>query len=338
MSDVTNEIPIDWSSWSDDKKDQWLLLQKAAAIEDSEPAKFYCIKCTRPVKYIQVHINKEHYDPNDISFIVTTAQQKILQTQQSNQYSPIPTKGILWFYGDDPAKDKDWHVITIHGLQSVKPSGGVWMPQLRDIYRFKRKEYLETLSLLTGNIFRKFPPTIYAVDQSRDPTYTEILLKRLGKQRMMPVKFGNSGSTNTKLDLKLIGRGYIKTGYEFPDADLLLRKKLVTPEKADTIRNLKEEMMREMITSTASDRISFDHPPNKNNDSVHSWELSLKAVMEYQKNRLGDGFAEMFSSVHVKGYQTALDTKSKTELTRENITKRFNAKRFGSHTNINVEL
>jgi hypothetical protein len=42
--------------------------------------------------------------------------------------------------------------------------------------------------------------------------------------------------------------------------------------------------------------------------------------------------------VHVKGYQTALDTKSKTELTRENITKRFNAKRFGSHTNINVEL
>jgi len=334
-----DEIPITWNQITDNEKQDWLNQQKQSAIQDTDtPARFYCLKCKRPVKFIQVHINQEHYSPHDISFVVTTEQQKILQTQQSTKYVPVPTKGMLWFYGDDPAKNKDFHSIVIHGLVASKPNSGTWLPMMRDIYRFKRREYLDTLSFLTGSLFRKFPPTIYAVDYSRDPTYAEILLKRLGKQKVMPIKFGNSGETNTKLDLKLIGRGYLKTGYKFPDPDLLVRKKLMDPVKAGIIRTLREELMREMLTTTASDRISFDHPPGKNNDTVHGWELSLKAVMEYQKNRLGDGFTVMFPHVHVKSYNTVLDLKTKTQLTRENILKRIGNKHLGTETKINVEI
>ena len=124
----------------------------------------------------------------------------------------------------------------------------------------------------------------------------------------------------------------------FYEAEALIRKRLMEPAKADIIRTLKEELLREMIVPTNSGRISFDHPINKNNDTVHSWELSLKAVMEYQKNRLGDGFADMFPSVHVKRYNSALDIKSKTQLTRDNVLKRIGNRKLGSNTKINVEM
>lgn len=46
-------------------------------------------------------------------------------------------------------------------------------------------------------------------------------------------------------------------------------------------------MLHEQVKYTNNDRVTFDHPAGKHNDMVHGWELSLEAVMEFQKRNLG---------------------------------------------------
>ena len=251
-----------------------------------EPHEYYCLRCKQKVLHVDMHKMREHAGLSDYSFILTMEQYR---QQLSLDATGNPLKGkYLWFYGDDPARDKDFQGIVIEGLQSRK--SGRWLPRLRDIYRFQHKNYLETLEFLANNLFKKMPPALYTVDASNNPAYAELLERKLGTNRVVPLKFGNSGTTNTKYDLKVIGKQYIKLGYEFPDPDYLLRERKITPEKAGLLRILKEEALREMAVLTESDRISFQHPLGKNNDMVHAWEMSLKGVMEYQKKNFGVSF------------------------------------------------
>ncbi len=45
--------------------------------------------------------------------------------------------------------------------------------------------------------------------------------------------------------------------------------------------------MHEQVEHTKNDRVTFNHPIGKHNDTVHGWELSLDAVMEFQQKNLG---------------------------------------------------
>jgi len=50
---------------------------------------------------------------------------------------------------------------------------------------------------------------------------------------------------------------------------------------------MKKEMIHEQMQYTDSGRITFNEPVGRHNDLVHGWELSLKAVMEFQEKNLG---------------------------------------------------
>jgi len=133
--------------------------------------------------------------------------------------------------------------------------------------------------------FNRFPPMIAKIDTSREDFLTNALQRKYGESKIMPVKFVNSGTSNTKFHLKQIGYSYIKSGYEWPN-DLKLEQQGFT-RFAKLLRILKKEMMHELVTKTDTGRISFGHPSGKHNDLVHSWEMSLDAVMEFQQKNLG---------------------------------------------------
>ena len=262
-------------------------------------ASHYCTRCKRPVQNPETHKITDHAGLKDYSFIITMEEFR-QQLTTGPDGKPLVGK-YLYFYGDDPARDRDYHGIVINALPARKSDK--WLPRLRDLYRFQNRNYIETLEFLANNLFKKMPPAIYTVDASNNPAYAELLERKLGK-RLHPLKFGNSGTTNTKYDLKVIMKQYIKLGYEFPDPDYLLRQRMVTPEKADLLRILKDEALREMAVLTESDRISFEHPLGKHNDMIHAEEMSLKGVMEYQKGNFGISF-QAISMMHGASHETA---------------------------------
>lgn len=259
----------------------------------------YCNRCNAPVHNLDVHKIANHPGLKDYSFIISMEEHR---NKLAGQDGKSLAGKYLWFYGDDPARDRDFHGIVINGLPARKTDK--WLPRLRDVFRFQNRNYIETLEFLAKDLFKKMPPTRYTVDASNNPAYAELLERKLGTNKLVPLKFGNSGTTNTKYDLKVIGKQYIKLGYEFPDPDYLLRQRMVTPDKADLLRILKDEALREMAILTESDRISFEHPLGKHNDMVHAWEMSLKGVMEYQKNNFGVSF-QAISMMHGASHETA---------------------------------
>jgi len=190
---------------------------------------------------------------------------------------------IAWFYGNDPARERDYHTIVINGLKP-QVSGGTSMPMLRDIYRFKGKDYLEVLNFLFNNLFKKYPPMRFAVDASRDPTFAELLTRKLGEEKTISYKF----TIDSKLHLMTIMRNYLLAGYKLPDVESLVRNGLIDADKAEMIRQLKQESLREQMRPAVGDKISFSDG-GKHNDLLHGEALSLKAVYDYTKSHSGFG-------------------------------------------------
>ena len=122
------------------------------------------------------------------------------------------------------------------------------------------------------------------IDASREIFVANGLIRKYGETKIIPVKFGNTGSTNTKFHLKQVGYSYINSGYQWPNYTKI---ETVNPSLAKLIKILKQEMMHEQVDYTETGRVTFKHPIGKNNDLVHGWELSLDAVMEFQQKNLG---------------------------------------------------
>lgn len=189
----------------------------------------------------------------------------------------------VWFYGNDPARERDYHTIVINGLPP-QLRGGTQLPMLRDIYRFRGKDYLEVLNFLFNNLFKKYPPMRYAVDYSRDPTWAELIRKKLGEEKTIEYKF----TIDSKLHLMTIWRNYLLAGYTLPDVENMVRNNTISADKAQMIRELKQESLREQLKPSLGDKISFSDG-GKHNDLLHGQALSLKAVYEYTKNHSGFG-------------------------------------------------
>ena len=189
---------------------------------------------------------------------------------------------IKWFYGNDPARDSDYHTIVINGLKPIH--GDFWIPLLRDVYRFKGKDYLDVLNFLYGNLFKKYPPMRFAVDYTRDPTWAELITRKLGEEKTIHYKF----SIDSKLHLMTILRNYLLAGYTLPDVEKLVREKRIDADKAQLLREIKTESLREQTKPTTGDKISFSDG-GKHNDLLHGQALSLKAVFDYTKSHSGFG-------------------------------------------------
>jgi hypothetical protein len=211
--------------------------------------------------------------------------------RQSNK--PLQSNKIFGlFHGIDPATKNDYYTDVIHVLYE-KPKSIAhkdasefnWNPFLVKIARIKQKN-LDPNEILDMQIriFNRYPPTYVTIDATREEFLSAALIRKYGQSRIKALKFSNSGTSNTKFGLKQLGYAYIKGGYEWPD---IYRLEKTHPRYAKLIRILKKEMMSEQVEYTENGRITFNHPIGKHNDLVHAWEMSLDAVMQFQKKNLG---------------------------------------------------
>ena len=221
----------------------------------------------------------------------------------------------LWFYGNDPARDADYHTIIINGLFPRPTDGSDWLPLLRDIYRIQKTDYLDVLNFLFNDLFKKMPPRMFVTDATRDPTFAELITRKLGANKVLSYKF----TIDSKLHIMQIFKDYLKQGYTLPDPDELLREGRTTPEKAEWIREMKIESLREQMKPTSGDKISFSDG-GKHNDLLHGEALSLKGAYDYQKRA---GFGNGQDSLFGYGATDNYDSRSTMQQTQDHVMQRF---------------
>ncbi len=205
-----------------------------------------------------------------------------------SQVQPRPIVGF--FHGIDPATQNDYYTDIVHVL-TEKPKVNVyhpqekklWVPYLCGMIRLKKLDPNEMIDKQV-KMFNKFPAMLTKIDSTREEFYSNALIRKYGETKIIQVKFGNSGASNTKFQLKQVGYSYIKAGYQWPD---WIKIERTQPRFAKLGRILKSEMMKEQFKTTATGRVTFEHPIGKHNDMVHGWELSLDAVMEFQQKNFG---------------------------------------------------
>lgn len=201
-------------------------------------------------------------------------------------------------YGLDPASKNDYFGITIHQLpkfvapgfcyyceiQTMQPDGKCgdcgkpwpWntnLPRLKTVWDATgMNSFLDALDKLEQDLFPKYPPTLIVADYTNEKTFTDLLRKDYGDERVEPVNFTIPSKTMLKED----GLSIIKMGYEFPNPDFVKN-----PETAQRIRNTVDQLIHEQVITTKSGKITFDHEPGKHNDLAISWELSIHGCLRY---------------------------------------------------------
>lgn len=201
-----------------------------------------------------------------------------------------PNKLAGFFHGIDPATKNDYYTDAIH-LLTHKPTSNTevqgkdfkWLPLLVDIVRLKKRDPNDIMDIQI-KLFNRFPPMYATIDSTREDFLSSALQRKYGETRIIPMKFSNTGSSNTKFKLKQLGYAYIQAGYEWPNINKI---EVQFPRYAKLLRLLKKEMMHEQQKATETGRVTFSHPLGKHNDLVHAWEMSLNSVMEFQKKNLG---------------------------------------------------
>jgi hypothetical protein len=201
-------------------------------------------------------------------------------------------KLVGFFHGIDVATQGDFFANVVHALfekpvlhHGDKVEDQVWNPVIVSIMRLAKRDPNKMIDLQIKQ-FNKYPPMLCKIDSSREDFLTFALQRKYGESKIIGVKFLNSGGqSNTKFMLKQTGYSYLNAGYQWPNDEML--DEISTPRNAKLFRILKREMMYELAEYTKSGRITFNHPIGKHNDLVHGWELSLSAVMDFQKKNLG---------------------------------------------------
>jgi hypothetical protein len=173
--------------------------------------------------------------------------------------------------------------------------------------------------------FKRYPPFRYYVDATRDPTWAEIITKKLGENVVNEYKY----TQDSKLRLKTTTRQYLMNGYTFPDADLLQSQGKISMEKAEWIREIKDESLREQMKPTVGDKISFDHG-GKHNDLNAAFEMSMQAVYDYQKNNFGNHGNDIVYG----GSDDGMDGLSDSDVMINNMKNRFS--KYSEDINISI--
>ena len=184
----------------------------------------------------------------------------------------------MWFYGLDPAVKVDYFGIVIHGLQP-KPEGDVeWNPFLRELFEIKHDNMTEIITWIQGTLFPLFPPRYGIIDATRDTPTSQELEKKYGEFTIKAMAMTNT----LNYEMKQNGYSFLEQGYAFPNT-----AKVKNRTKADVVESLKTQIMMERVEWTQDQRPKFTHPPGKHNDLERAWEMSLKAVRDYQMGRVG---------------------------------------------------
>ena len=180
--------------------------------------------------------------------------------------------------GEDPASQNDYFGIVIHELPEITKENPNPLPLLRDIHKINHTSFDEILEFHTNVLFPKYPPFYMSIDYTNERTYTDMMIRDYGEDRVEKVTF-SSGTSGTKKMLKDDGLSILKQGYQFPNP-LNIRD----PAKKDLVLGLIEELKHEEMKLTPSGRESFDHPTGRHNDTAIAWELSIHGCLKFMLN------------------------------------------------------
>lgn len=175
---------------------------------------------------------------------------------------PVP----LYMYGLDPASKNDYFGCVIHALPAYQ-EGVRWLPHIVDLFNIRNLPFDTMLEKLTKDYFAKYPPYFVGIDYTNEKTFTDLLVKDYGEERIDPIRFTN----DSKLGLKQDGLSILKQGYKFPNWT-----RVKDPQRAKWGNMLETQLQQEQILTTKDHSAQrFDHPVGDNNDLSTAWELSI---------------------------------------------------------------
>ena len=197
------------------------------------------------------------------------------------RYNKFP--GVQWFAGLDPAVKRDNFGVVIHGLmpktKAQEENGQPWNPFIREVFEVDHENFTEIINWLNGVLFQYYPPRYCIIDATRDTPTSQEMERKYGEDRVKAMAMTNQ----INYELKQTGYTFLEQGYTWPNTEMMTD--LV---KARAIADLKVQNVRERVEYTRDNRLKFTHPPGQHNDLNRAWEMSLKAVKDYQLGHVGN--------------------------------------------------
>ena len=229
-----------------------------------------------------------------------------------------------FIHGLDPASKDDAFGIVTHEL----PAGST-MPRLRMINKLTGTTFDAMYKYLVQDLFQRFPPYYIVIDYTNEKTFSDLLVRLYGKEKVELVSFSNE----RKLMLKEDGLSVLRQGYKFPNPE----GHAIEPQLAQHVKELVAQLQHEQMLETKGGKTTFDHPPGQHNDLAIAWELSIHGCLRFM-TRAGQVPAIM--GANMDGWQEyEQSTMSTDELSlarvRDNIMKRLKGL---NATNVDVKF
>ena len=193
--------------------------------------------------------------------------------------------GVTWFCGLDPAVKVDNFGVVVHGLMPKPPGGTAWIPFIREVFEIDHDNFTDVIQWITNVLFRYYPPRYGIIDATRDTPMSQELERKYGDQRIKALSMTNK----LNYEMKQTGWTFLEQGYIWPNTVMMKDK-----EKARAIAELQQQCLHERVEYTMTDQLKFSHPPGKHNDLNRAWEMSLKAVKDYQLGKVGDITSDLY--------------------------------------------
>ncbi|AFU58299.1 hypothetical protein Ngar_c13610 [Candidatus Nitrososphaera gargensis Ga9.2] len=174
-----------------------------------------------------------------------------------------------YIYGLDPASKNDWFGIVVHELMMAAHERP---PRLRAINQMTHTSFDKIYGYLVEDMFKRYPPYYIVIDYSNEKTFSDLLVRLYGKEKVERIAFSNAN----KLMLKEDGLAIMKQEYKFPNP-----AKVADPAVAQLILLLVQQLKSEQILQTATGKTTFDHPRGQHNDLAIAWELSIHGCLKF---------------------------------------------------------
>jgi len=117
-----------------------------------------------------------------------------------------------YIYGEDPASQNDFFGIVIHELPEPDLDNQSPIPKLKDIYKLNNTSFDKILEFHTDVLFQKFPPYYMVFDYTNERTFTDMMIRDYGEDRVEKINF-SSGISGTKKMLKDDGLSILKQSH-----------------------------------------------------------------------------------------------------------------------------
>ena len=194
----------------------------------------------------------------------------------------------LIFIGLDPALGGatgkgDFLGIAVHVLPKKKPLNRPWLPFLVKLFKLKAGSYKTMWHNLTDPNGALYPYRSFyrmQVDYTTEKMLGDFLESKFGETRVIKTPF-TKGESGSKMRLANSSLSFLKSGYAFPDHNLI-----EDPDERDNIRQLKKQIVNEELVLNPDGSAKFRHK-GPHNDLLHGWMLSLDECLKFVLSKQG---------------------------------------------------